>query len=53
MIIRAIMQDEVDKSIYAKMADDLEAASQRRKKESKKKKKVKKVKGKEELQTAA
>lgn len=52
MIIRAIMQDEVDKSIYAKMADDLEAATQRRKKESKKKK-VKKVKGKEELQTAA
>jgi hypothetical protein len=42
MIIRSIMQDEVDKSIYAKMADDLEAASQRRKKEMKKLKKVKK-----------
>jgi hypothetical protein len=55
LIIRAIMQDEVDKSIYSKMADDLEAASQRRKKEMKKKKKVKKVKGKEEapVQTAA
>merc|ERR1712128_225897 len=32
MIIRAIMQDEVDKSIYSKMADDLESASQRMKK---------------------
>merc|ERR1719347_2499071 len=32
MIIRAIMQDEVDKSIYSKMADDLEAASKRMKK---------------------
>merc|ERR1711963_47659 len=40
MIIRAIMQDEVDKSVYAKMADDLEAASKR----MKKMKKVKKVK---------
>jgi len=40
MIIRAIMQDEVDKSIYSKMADDLEAASKR----MKKMKKVKKVK---------
>merc|ERR1719452_49348 len=39
MIIRAIMQDEVDKSIYSKMADDLEAASKRMKKI----KKVKKV----------
>lgn len=39
MIIRAIMQDEVDKSIYSKMADDLEAASKR----MKKMKKVKKV----------
>merc|ERR1711881_689488 len=39
MIIRAIMQDEVDKSIYAKMADDLEAAAKRMKK-----RKVKKVK---------
>jgi len=41
MIIRAIMQDEVDKSIYSKMADDLESASQRMKKM--KKNKVKKV----------
>lgn len=41
MIIRAIMQDEVDKSIYSKMADDLEAASKRMKKM--KKNKVKKV----------
>merc|ERR1712076_367911 len=32
MIIRAIMQDEVDNSIYSKMADDLEAASKRIKK---------------------
>merc|ERR1712051_906247 len=32
MIIRAIMQDEVDNSIYSKMADDLEAASKRMKK---------------------
>merc|ERR1712002_1142130 len=43
MIIRAIMQDEVDKSIYSKMADDLEAASKRMKKM--KKTKVKKVTG--------
>jgi len=41
MIIRAIMQDEVDKSIYSKMADDLEAASKRMKKM--KKNKAKKV----------
>jgi len=41
MIIRAIMQDEVDKSIYSKMADDLEAASKRMKKI--KKNKAKKV----------
>jgi len=34
-------QDEVDKSIYSKMADDLESASQRMKKM--KKNKVKKV----------
>jgi len=40
MIIRAIMQDEVDKSIYSKMADDLETAAKR----MKKMKKVKKVK---------
>merc|ERR1712045_42505 len=39
MIIRAIMQDEVDNSVYSKMADDLEAASKRIKK-----RKVKKVK---------
>merc|ERR1712088_1072548 len=39
MIIRAIMQDEVDKSVYSKMADDLEAAAKRLKK-----RKVKKVK---------
>merc|ERR1711902_310227 len=39
MIIRAIMQDEVDKSVYSKMADDLEAAAKRVKK-----RKVKKVK---------
>jgi len=38
MIIRAIMQDEVDKSVYLRMADDLESANQ------KNKKKVKKVK---------
>jgi len=45
MIIRAIMQDEVGKHIYAKMADDLEAAAQSRKiKEGKKK--LKKVKAK-------
>jgi len=43
MIIRAIMQDEVDKSIYSRMADDLEAASKRMKKM--KKTKVKKVTG--------
>eukprot|EP00092_Neocalanus_flemingeri_P107763 GFUD01138324.1.p1 GENE.GFUD01138324.1~~GFUD01138324.1.p1 ORF type:complete len:835 (+),score=281.66 GFUD01138324.1:236-2740(+) len=41
MIIRAIMQDEVDKSIYSKMADDLESASKRMK--TMKKNKVKKV----------
>merc|ERR1712002_1250104 len=41
MIIRAIIQDEVDKSIYSKMADDLEAASKRMKKI--KKNKAKKV----------
>merc|ERR1711872_662680 len=39
MIIRAIMQDEVDKSVYIKMADDLESAAKRMKK-----RKVKKVK---------
>jgi len=39
MIIRAIMQDEVDKSVYAKMADDLERAATKLKK-----RKVKKVK---------
>merc|ERR1711997_532180 len=39
MIIRAIMQDEVDNSVYSKMADDLESASKRVKK-----RKVKKVK---------
>merc|ERR1712203_1342585 len=39
MIIRAIMQEEVDNSIYSKMADDLESASKRIKK-----RKVKKVK---------
>jgi len=39
MIIRAIMQDEVDKSIYSRMADDLEVASKRMNKI----KKVKKV----------
>merc|ERR1711973_918603 len=44
MIIRAIMQDEVGRHVYSKMADDLEAASQRRKKEGKGKKKVKKTK---------
>jgi len=44
MIIRAIMQDEVGKHVYSKMADDLEAAAQRRKKEGKGKKKVKKTK---------
>jgi len=38
MIIRAIMQDEVDKSVYAKMADDLEHAAKKLKK-----RKVKKV----------
>jgi len=43
MIIRAIIQDEVDKSIYSRMADDLEAASKRMKKM--KKTKVKKVTG--------
>merc|ERR1712110_871483 len=32
MIIRAIMQDEVDKSVYAKMADDLERAATKLKK---------------------
>jgi len=40
MIIRAIMQDEVDKSVYSRMADDLEAAN----KKIKKLKKAKKVK---------
>jgi len=46
MIIRAIMQDEVGKHIYSKMADDLEAAAQSRKiKDGKKRlKKVKKAK---------
>merc|ERR1712168_1170749 len=39
MIIRVIMQDEVDKSVYIKMADDLESAAKRLKK-----RKVKKVK---------
>merc|ERR1711989_261487 len=41
MIIRAIMQDEVGKHVYSKMADDLEAASKRMKKI--KKNKAKKV----------
>merc|ERR1712243_530360 len=41
MIIRAIMQDEVDKSVYIKMADDLESAAKRLKKI--KKNKAKKV----------
>merc|ERR1719420_500436 len=41
MIIRAIMQDEVDKSVYSKMADDLESAAKRMKKI--KKNKAKKV----------
>jgi len=44
MIIRAIMQDEVSRDVYAKMADDLEAAKQRRLKEAKQKKLVKKPK---------
>jgi len=38
MIIRAIMQDEVGRHVYSKMADDLEAAAQRRKKDLKKRK---------------
>jgi len=37
MIIRAIMQEEVDKSIYSKMADDLETANKRIKKKKSKK----------------
>merc|ERR1712180_385972 len=37
MIIRAIMQEEVDKSIYSKMADDLETANKRMKKKKSKK----------------
>merc|ERR1719383_737567 len=45
MIIRAIMQDEVGKHIYSKMADDLEAAAQSRKIKDGKKK-LKKVKAK-------
>merc|ERR1719382_1067417 len=36
-IIRAIMQEEVDKSIYSKMADDLETANKRIKKKKSKK----------------
>jgi len=44
MIIRAIMQDEVCRDVYAKMADDLEAAKQRRLREAKQKKLVKKPK---------
>jgi len=32
MIIRAIMQDEVDKSVYSRMADDLETANTKMKK---------------------
>jgi len=36
MIIRAIMQEEVDQSVYLRMADDLEAANQRSKKRVKK-----------------
>lgn len=37
MIIRAIMQEEIDKSIYSKMADDLETANKRIKKKKSKK----------------
>lgn len=37
MIIRAIMQEEVDKSIYSKMADDLETAKKRMSKKKSKK----------------
>jgi len=37
MIIRAIMQEEIDKSIYSKMADDLEVANKRIKKKKTKK----------------
>lgn len=48
MIIRAIMQDEVGKSVYSRMADDLEAANTK----MKKLKKVKKVKDKAPLITA-
>merc|ERR1719382_60617 len=37
MIIRAIMQEEIDNSIYSKMADDLETANKRIKKKKSKK----------------
>jgi len=37
MIIRAIMQEEIDKSIYSKMADDLETAKKRMNKKKSKK----------------
>merc|ERR1712243_194163 len=37
MIIRAIMQEEIDKSIYSKMADDLETAKKRMNKKKTKK----------------
>merc|ERR1719430_2698967 len=37
MIIRAIMQEEIDKSIYSKMADDLETAKKRMHKKKTKK----------------
>jgi len=43
MIIRAIMQEEIDKSIYSKMADDLETAKKRMNK--KKSKKIASVSG--------
>jgi len=43
MMIRAIMQEEVGGAVYARMADDLEAARAARKKRATKKKKVKKV----------
>merc|ERR1719369_425240 len=40
MIIRSIMQEEIDKSIYSKMADDLETAKKRLNKKKKAKKLV-------------
>jgi len=51
MMIRAIIQEEVGGSVYSRMADDLEAAAQRRRKmnKSKKVKKVKEQKSKEGL----